>query len=460
MSSLFAPIQNLVKHAFCLMGENEPPLPSRADLARAKQAILARHVEQLHQPRLLCALALGNESEDRKSSSIEETKSKSMKDLVGIGVLATTMREMAVLLSQWTGECGLQVEQAKAAYAASAFIHSAVELSTTAETSPEEIHWPITRLALMQSTAMYLRNLDRVKLAIAASDEGASEALKESQKGIGELARSWGLEFMVLCDLVDDHPLSHWYWDGPFCGAFYPSFPTFSSSTPFILLAFKGTTPTNVGEWLVDLDFAAAVPAASAGEGEGVCFGAPVSKGVSQALFEPYDIAKKKVPFDLIIEGLRDLACALGGGIRNPVPVYVTGHSLGASYATLFYAEALRRPPNKEPFVLVDLHTFGAPRVGLSQFGLSLCSLVASRNVHTWRIANTGDLVTSVPPVVNDAGQEFEHMDCGLRVEKGKPSMKLESELGKGAEACARGGVIDHACERYWEALGSAAGRG
>ncbi|EJT97338.1 alpha/beta-hydrolase [Dacryopinax primogenitus] len=297
-------------------------------------------------------------------------------------------------------------------------------------------------MALMQSSAMYLRNFDNVKQAAAGSNEGAKDGLQESQQGIEDIAGTWGMVFMVLCDLVDDHPLSHWYMEGPFCGAFYPS--ASSSSAPFILLAFKGTTPSNVKEWLVDLDFTAAAFVSSAGQQPDVCFGAPVSQGVSQALFDRYDISTKKAPFDLIVEGLTELAGVLGGANGNPVPIYVTGHSLGASYATIFYAEALRRSTSEYPFVLVDLHTFGSPRVGLSQFGLSLRSLVASRNVHTWRIANTGDLVTSVPPVVNDAGQELEHVDCGLRVEKGKPSTKLESELGKGAQWCATGDVIGH----------------
>jgi len=64
------------------------------------------------------------------------------------------------------------------------------------------------------------------------------------------------------------------------------------------------------------------------------------------------------------------------------VPIFYTGHSLGAALAVL---AASRRPPNA-------LYTFGSPRVGNSQFVQSLAT------VNVYRIVNHRDAVTSVPP--------------------------------------------------------------
>jgi hypothetical protein len=100
---------------------------------------------------------------------------------------------------------------------------------------------------------------------------------------------------------------------------------------------------------------------------------------------------------------LVSLAAALQSDAKAkqlPVSTYVTGHSLGAAYATLAFGEVMRTP---EPFgniKLVDLYTFGSPRVGimpndptqsyLRAFEDALRSLA---NNHCWRIVQgTGDV--------------------------------------------------------------------
>ncbi|KZO93397.1 alpha/beta-hydrolase [Calocera viscosa TUFC12733] len=409
------------------------------DLAQARRAILARHVEQLQQPRLLSVLSPA-EGHVRERETVE---------LVGISLSASSDAQTATELGQWTSESAAQIDAAKLAYGA--------------KSSPAEVDWNVVRLGLMQSTVMYLRDFESVKSAVTAAPPEAEKAVADSQQAITAIAETWGLSFTVVCDLVDDHPAQHWFWDGPFCGAFY-----FPSPAPFIVVAFKGTTPSNLGEWLVDMDIAAASavpdPCASGpgkGKGKGVLWGAEVSRGVAGALFGGYGVkGKGTVPFDLIVMGLQDLASALGGSAEKQVPVYVTGHSLGASYATLFYADALRRfslPHSRaQPFQLIDLHTFGSPRVALSSFGLSLRSLAAQQEVHVWRVVNEGDLVPSVPPV-DALEQAFEHVDAGVLVEKGKKAQGMKSELGRGfPESWLEGGVEEHGVESYWEAVRSA----
>jgi len=57
------------------------------------------------------------------------------------------------------------------------------------------------------------------------------ELLWESEARIRQIAESWGLHFAGVSELKS--------LGGPFCGIFW------SETVPFIIVAFKGTTPTN-----------------------------------------------------------------------------------------------------------------------------------------------------------------------------------------------------------------------
>ncbi|MDM8567109.1 lipase family protein [Candidatus Halobeggiatoa sp. HSG11] len=72
------------------------------------------------------------------------------------------------------------------------------------------------------------------------------------------------------------------------------------------------------------------------------------------------------------------------------VPVFYTGHSLGAALATL---AASRRPPSA-------IYTFGSPRVGDSYFTKSLV------DVNMYRVVNHRDAITFIPP---DGLFDFSH---------------------------------------------------
>jgi hypothetical protein len=64
------------------------------------------------------------------------------------------------------------------------------------------------------------------------------------------------------------------------------------------------------------------------------------------------------------------------------VPIFYTGHSLGAALATL---AAAKRPPQA-------LYTFGTPRVGDAEFSKIFA------NIKAYRVVNHRDLVATVPP--------------------------------------------------------------
>ncbi|MFT5395126.1 MAG: triacylglycerol lipase [Gammaproteobacteria bacterium] len=67
------------------------------------------------------------------------------------------------------------------------------------------------------------------------------------------------------------------------------------------------------------------------------------------------------------------------------LPIFVTGHSLGAALATLLMAEIMDRPN------FDSCYTFGSPRVGDAAFANAL------NNKSFYRIINNCDIITTVP---------------------------------------------------------------
>lgn len=112
------------------------------------------------------------------------------------------------------------------------------------------------------------------------------------------------------------------------------------------------------------------------------------------------------------------------------------GHSLGASYATLYYAELVRLyrngpvgPVFSLPAKLIprDLYTFGSPRVALEDFTDVFALAMEMHCGSSWRIVSAGDPVTLVPPVlITDA--KFIHLDKAYRVSDGSAPELMRSE--------------------------------
>jgi hypothetical protein len=91
------------------------------------------------------------------------------------------------------------------------------------------------------------------------------------------------------------------------------------------------------------------------------------------------------------------------GSTRRERPTVVTGHSLGASLATLFVLENASRGK----FDISTLCTFASPRVGDTEFVHTFNLL----SIDSWRIVNSLDVVPKLPfsiPIVLDYGQ----VDC------------------------------------------------
>ncbi|KAJ3556799.1 hypothetical protein NM688_g1821 [Phlebia brevispora] len=292
------------------------------------------------------------------------------------------------------------------------------------------INWSIGLYAFMESAAMYLRDWPSVIKAVHAAREGrdeeAANLLEESDAEIQQIASLWSptMHYVTICDLIEDHPDSDLTLDGPYCGAFFSTDP----ETPFVGLVFKGTHPESWSEVLVDLHY---LPIHAT---KGHLWETHVSRGVYTTLFDKFAKLEGQTPFDYI----KDALFAIASGLHSEaqIDVHITGHSLGASYATLFYAELVRlyqNNPDDPVFNLPvrltprDLYTFGSPRVALEDFTDVFAMAMDMHDGSSWRIVSAGDPVTLVPPVlVTDA--KFIHLDKGYQVCENAPPEEMKSE--------------------------------
>ncbi|THG96877.1 hypothetical protein EW026_g5032 [Hermanssonia centrifuga] len=170
---------------------------------------------------------------------------------------------------------------------------------------------------------------------------------------------------------------------------------------------------------------------------EGHLWGTHVSEGVFMTMFGPFHRLGEQTPFAYI----KEVICLIASNMPRdptspPIDVHVTGHSLGASYASLCYAELLRLYNNQpiDPFVtspskliLRDLYTFGSPRFALEDFVDVFMLVMDTHHGYSWRIVSEGDPVTLVPPV-HLIDPKFIHLDKAWQVSENAEPQELPSE--------------------------------
>jgi triacylglycerol lipase len=168
-----------------------------------------------------------------------------------------------------------------------------------------------------------------------------------------------------------------------------------------IYVVFRGTK--TISEWISDADFPQ-VPYA------------PVSGGgmTEQGFSTIYATIGSA-----IVAEVNALAQAAGYST-----LYVTGHSLGASLATLATPDLARATKFAAPV----LYDFASPRTGDPDFASLVDALPTS-----WRVVNTNDEVPKLPPAVTfvfENGQQklffYEHIDSEYDVTFGEPIRDLQ----------------------------------
>lgn len=96
--------------------------------------------------------------------------------------------------------------------------------------------------------------------------------------------------------------------------------------------------------------------------------------------------------------------------IKKSKKIYITGHSLGATLATLACIDIEYTLKKK----ITALYTFASPRVGDNDFVKAFNNSFSKK---TYRIANCSDIVTEIPfpaMIMNVFGGYFSHVDSPI----------------------------------------------
>jgi pimeloyl-ACP methyl ester carboxylesterase len=234
----------------------------------------------------------------------------------------------------------------------------------------------VAHFLLLLSTAVYLREADSYNEETALAE-------------IRELAQKWGLKFESTAQLT----MSDNVFRGPYCGIFIKQGPM-----PFVIVAFKGTTPFDYGEWSGDFQLVKTVAPFLDGH---------VHKGFYDKLFPDLD-GNSFHPYGAIIRRLKDLIEELRTADNQEIPIWITGHSLGAALAAVFTSRLMKCPEDLgdlSKFRLMDCYTFGCPPIGDANFAISVESyqnMPIDRYSEIWRVIDDADVATRIPFVVED----------------------------------------------------------
>jgi hypothetical protein len=211
----------------------------------------------------------------------------------------------------------------------------------------------------------------------------------ESEKPIRKIARSYGLHFAGVTELKS--------LGGPFCGLYWP---ISKDIEPFIIVAFKGTTPTNYSEFLVDATLQRT-------DARAFLFGS-THQGFYDNIFPTHQDSgtDSRDPYYAIQSAILEKAAQIQKTRSRPVQVWVTGHSLGAAMGALLFARWLKCPQDIAPLCeLRDAYVLGTPAVGDNDFAsmfASYSNAPLDRSSTLWRIINKSDVVCRIPPGYNN----------------------------------------------------------
>lgn len=236
----------------------------------------------------------------------------------------------------------------------------------------------------------------------------AESLLSECDTGIERIAwQCFGLRYKSVTELKPRHRQSR---SNPVAGLFY------SPARPdFMVLAFKGTTPTDFAEWVTNFRYGYEDANEWLGEGYG-----RVHQGFYSALYPlqgEEGLRGGITPYEHIRRGIVSTGAALrsiNGG--RPVNVFVTGHSLGSALASMFYARAVQRPDDfttpdtrEQVAVIRDLYAYGVPIFGdphsLGAFNYAINQSATAEGPNrrmAWRINNNRDAVATFLPDLGD----------------------------------------------------------
>lgn len=104
-------------------------------------------------------------------------------------------------------------------------------------------------------------------------------------------------------------------------------------------------------------------------------------------------------------DAVRKAVTAACGQVRQPEALFITGHSLGSSLATLAMPDVLENTVVDVNDMRVRQYNLASPRTGDTQFA----TRYNANGAPTYRIVNSTDLVPEVPPAIL-VDEIFEHV--------------------------------------------------
>jgi hypothetical protein len=190
-----------------------------------------------------------------------------------------------------------------------------------------------------------------------------------------------------------------------------------SSDGSVVILAYRGTPPTNVVNWLTDADvhpdkIAFPFPRDTmAADTEAI----PAKSYAIHAGFYR-NVRATRFAVVAALERALDRRSVLDDDPESPRPpmekpmttLYLTGHSLGAAMAALMAVMLSVEPDYIERFahIFKGASTYGAPMVGSPEFA-NACAANPFLNRNVVRYVYRKDLVPHLPPSESDAFQHF-----------------------------------------------------
>ncbi|KAI5478809.1 hypothetical protein MNV49_004541 [Pseudohyphozyma bogoriensis] len=254
----------------------------------------------------------------------------------------------------------------------------------------------VARTLLLFSASVYEREPAWVQAA-ANYRPYAPGLLEKSEDKILDFSDTWGIKYVSVSDCVNV--------GGAYAGAFYSDGYSTANDTqvlsaePWICVVFKGTGPASMAEWLID--------ATCAQENAQDYLTGSCHQGFYTTLFPANGSQLPVLPYRRITDMVTTIAHQLRNGPgrdpARPINVFVTGHSLGAGLASLYYAESLQHADGllKKGVLLRDCYVYGCPNVGgggfLAGFEQELHKVKNDQRSY-WKVTNDKDIVATVPP--------------------------------------------------------------
>ncbi|SPO26013.1 uncharacterized protein UTRI_02287 [Ustilago trichophora] len=247
----------------------------------------------------------------------------------------------------------------------------------------------VSKILMMLSALVYERD-------VAGKD--AYKKLGTADRKINQVANDWGLNYASVSELATN--------TSPLCGAFWHPDYNFLSS-------LQGTDPVEFKEWAIDFTF-------DYTDGRGWLPGfTKVHAGFYNQIF-PQKLNHATGAFLIPRSAL--LSARLSADpydlVQDHVNLYVTGHSLGAALASVFYSRAIASPKDfglneeggQQVFVR-DAYCFGTPILGDPDCISAFNQAVHERDLdHPQALWRSQTAVTLSPRY---SSQHYSHLERG-----------------------------------------------